>query len=823
MNQGLGPGRARVLRFGPFQLDAARRELQRDGIVLTLPARTFECLHYLIEHRDRAVGRDELVRAVFSRPDVSDAQLAQIVLRTRRAIGDDGQEQRAIRTVPRFGFRWAAPVTVVDEASTPQKVEPARPTDAARDATPAPPIPRAPAIAARAPGFALQARARRRIGAETAVVATALLALASLIVLWSLLRPGRVEADARIPASREAATAGAQPDIEHPIVVLPMRLERPGDAAWARLGMMDLVVDRMRRSRQPVLSSETTLRLLPPGDARPHAERLRRSTHAAWIVDGHARNDGRQWHVVLAATDGAGVVQRGIAQHAVLADATRQATDLLLAAIDPPGPSHDTASDLDARLRRSQSALQADDLDSAKAILLAAPTTQRAHPRLQYELARIDFLAGRYAPALAATDRLLQANTLRHDALLQGELLSLQGSLRMRLGRLPDAERSFDAAVTTLERAGDAAALGDALMDRGVAHSAQREFDPALADLGSARVQLLRAGDRLAVARVDGNLGAVEMERDRPLQALEYFRTAERDFAAMGATTELNGVRFMLAAAHLQLLQPAAALAVSERAWAQRGAIHDPVQRAELILVRAEALSAVGRMREARDLLQRRDADPGAGGDFGRREFLLMELARLGGDARSTALLGTAALRDWPAERNPRLRAWVAFRRSEAALDANLPLPGDDAPLLAGDALAQQLGAALRARRGGDDAAAERAYHSADALAESGGVPGAIANAVRAHARWLMQRGRLTQAAALIGRVAPWAEQDFEVALLQVELYARLRQAQQWKAALDHAQQLAGERPIPAELSLPWAAATGVRTAQVADRIRKQR
>ena len=106
-------------RFGPNVLDPARRELLRDGVPQPLPARAFDCLLCLIEHRDRAVGRDELVRAVFGRRDASDAQLAQIVLRARRAIGDDGHEQRAIRTVPRFGFRWAADVEVIETRREP--------------------------------------------------------------------------------------------------------------------------------------------------------------------------------------------------------------------------------------------------------------------------------------------------------------------------------------------------------------------------------------------------------------------------------------------------------------------------------------------------------------------------------------------------------------------------------------------------------------------------------------------------------------------------------------------------------------------------------
>src|SRR3546814_3141628 len=65
-------------RFGRHALDLAKRELLHDDAAVALPARVFECLVHLIEHRERAVDRDELAQAVFSRSDVSDAQLAQI-------------------------------------------------------------------------------------------------------------------------------------------------------------------------------------------------------------------------------------------------------------------------------------------------------------------------------------------------------------------------------------------------------------------------------------------------------------------------------------------------------------------------------------------------------------------------------------------------------------------------------------------------------------------------------------------------------------------------------------------------------------------------
>src|SRR3954462_11915747 len=98
----------RQYRFGPFQIIVATRELRRTDELIELPARAFDCLVYLIEHRERAVGRDELIAAVWGRADVSEALLNHTILRIRRALGGGGAE--LIRTVPRFGYRWAGAI-----------------------------------------------------------------------------------------------------------------------------------------------------------------------------------------------------------------------------------------------------------------------------------------------------------------------------------------------------------------------------------------------------------------------------------------------------------------------------------------------------------------------------------------------------------------------------------------------------------------------------------------------------------------------------------------------------------------------------------------
>src|SRR4249919_1765088 len=777
-------------RFGTRVLDPARRELRCDDVPQQLPARTFECMHYLIAHRDRAVGRDELVRAVFGRRAVSDAQLAQIVLRARRAIGDDGQEQRAIRTVPRFGFRWAADVEVLE--ATPAQAwvldveAPAAAEPDANEVSFALPDPLAPAANDDdRPVVDKPATRRSRIWL-LAVACTALAALVVGFTFW----PGRAPAPAAIAHN-------APP---HAIIVLPMQVDGEGTAAWARLGMMDFIVDRLRRANQPVWSSEATLALLRVRDRAVDPQRVRHDTQANWIVESRARNVQAGWDVAMTATDAKGRIRQGSAQAADLVVATRQASDRLLAGIGAASPM--VASDapgLDERLQRAQSALLANDPDAALALLLGATPAQQKTPLWQFRAAQVDLAGGRFTGGLERIARLLHTDALRGDVPLRSQAYALQGMMLVRLDRFSEAERSYEQAIDLLGATTDASSLGRALIGRGAARIAQGRFDDALADLGRARIQLTRAGDRLSVAKVDGNLGILEMQRDHPQQAVHAFEKAERDFQAMGATLELAGVRNMLMTLHLQLLEPDQALAVADRAWAVRDRLHDPTVIGHLYQARAEVLLNVGRLREARALLQMPNGLIAAPGDADRLHYVQVELARQSGDWVETARLASAALIDWPGDRNPRLRAFVALRLHEAALAGHLPAPGNEAAM-SGDPLIEKLGAALRSQRAGHPDAADAHYRDALALAEAGGVPGFIANTVIARAHWLMETGRLDEAAASIGRVAPWAEQDFELALLQVELYGRLHRARAWQAALEQARHLAGERPIPMAL-----------------------
>ncbi len=758
-------------RFQSYVLDLYTRELLRDGLPVPLPARVFECLCCLIQHRDRAVGRDELARAVFARADVSDVQLAQVVLRSRRALGDDGQKQHTIRTVPRYGFRWVAPVQ----------------TDAGAVAVPeaAPSPPRLPQPPSAAAGV------RRR---WWPLLEGALLAVftAGLAALWWY-HGARGE---RSAGEEPEVAAAAQAPAREALVVLPLRVPQ-AVAPWARLGLMDYLGTRARQSGLPALASETLLGVL--GDTPAAAldpDQLRRSTRAGWIVDGEAVAGDGQWQVRLRATDAQGLVQRGQARGSDLLETARIAGDRLFVALGgrPPADAG-TEPALEERLQRAQAAMLANELDTARDILLQAPELQRAQPQLRYRLAQVDFRAGQYRRGLATLDELLAAPALAGDALFQARLQTSRGSMLVRMDRYAEAERSYDRAVALLQDTGSPLELGNALNGRGVTRSAQGRFDAALQDLGRARALLMRGGDALAVARVDANLGNVEMDRERPAQARDYFDKALRDFESMGAVNELAAIRSMLVTVQLQLLQPRQALMQSARLWALLPRIRDPAQRANIVLARAEALIADGRLDQAGQLLRRDDAVPVVPGDYRRREFLGIELARQAGRADAVLQQAEAALRDWPPDRRPALRGWVQLREMQAArqLQRRPPLPGGtvstDVP--------GQLVRALAASSSGRQREAEDAYRAALELATRRAIPAEIAAAVEAYAGWLLSRGEAAAASGVAGRAAAWTDADFRLAALQAALHRGLGQRSQAQAAQARALQLAGERPLP--------------------------
>ncbi len=108
-------------RFGDIELDAATREVLADGEPVAIEPMVFDVLLYLVHHRDRVVPKEELLDELWGDRFVSESTLSSRIKSVRRAVGDDGRSQHVIRTVHGVGYRFTAPVTVLDrDAADPE-------------------------------------------------------------------------------------------------------------------------------------------------------------------------------------------------------------------------------------------------------------------------------------------------------------------------------------------------------------------------------------------------------------------------------------------------------------------------------------------------------------------------------------------------------------------------------------------------------------------------------------------------------------------------------------------------------------------------------
>jgi DNA-binding winged helix-turn-helix (wHTH) protein len=106
--------------FDDFVMDTDRRELCAGSGSIDVEPQVFDLLEYLIRHRDRVVSRDELIESIWGGRLVSESALSTRINAVRNAVGDSGNQQRLIKTLPRRGVRFVGEAR--EDAKTPHEV-----------------------------------------------------------------------------------------------------------------------------------------------------------------------------------------------------------------------------------------------------------------------------------------------------------------------------------------------------------------------------------------------------------------------------------------------------------------------------------------------------------------------------------------------------------------------------------------------------------------------------------------------------------------------------------------------------------------------------
>jgi len=101
-----------VFRFGLFTLHAATRELRREDVLIRVQSQPAQVLVYLVEHAGQVVSREELRSAVWGNETFVDFErgLNFCISQIRSVLRDDPAQPTFIRTIPKRGYQFIAPV-----------------------------------------------------------------------------------------------------------------------------------------------------------------------------------------------------------------------------------------------------------------------------------------------------------------------------------------------------------------------------------------------------------------------------------------------------------------------------------------------------------------------------------------------------------------------------------------------------------------------------------------------------------------------------------------------------------------------------------------
>ena len=275
----IGSAPSTIYSFSGFRLDPPGRKVTApDGRPLTISARAFDTLVYLVAHAGEAVDRSTLTDAVWPGRIVEENNLTQAIAVLRRVLGEEH-----IVTLAGRGYQFVTPVRSVD----PSVVEPFGAQDAeAANAYPDPPP--------GGPGLATTRAPRAPAGPVLLGTAALVAAVAVATAMWFSSDSDRVG----------AATSAIEdaPTLPNSIAVLPFEtLSTSEEDAYFTAGLHDEIVNQLGRlSGLNVISRTTVLRYR---ERTQPITAVARELGVQSVMEGTVRRSGNRVRVAVQMVD----------------------------------------------------------------------------------------------------------------------------------------------------------------------------------------------------------------------------------------------------------------------------------------------------------------------------------------------------------------------------------------------------------------------------------------------------------------------------------------------------------------------------------------
>ncbi|MEO5561206.1 MAG: tetratricopeptide repeat protein [Dokdonella sp.] len=518
---------APLYRIDHYSIDLAARAIRHGDAIVDVEAKVFDLVALLIEHRDRALSKREINHALWGQRPVTDAALSQLLSKARRALGDDGELQRVIRTVHGRGLQWIADVRVDIEMPA---------TDAIAETVPT-----------------------KRSARPWWLAALA----ASLAIAAALLVP-------HVPPS-----AGDGPALPR-VAILPIT-NQTGDAdlAWTRNGLMGLIASLLQEhGRVEVIGSQV---VQAQAGARemfdaPTLATLGKSLGATHFVSGQLRRVGSLYeldlHLSVNGNETHHDVLRGTAPTQLAVDSVAR-LQRWLGITAPVAVSDDTgirspflieayARGLDAsihgdainakkyfqicldqdpsllwprlRLAIAQGATNEADASIENATRVAATARERGENNLLVpalrQLSASEYFKGNGDAAAAYLDEALQHLPDDSQPLTLAGVHSTYGAVEIKRGHLAQARQHLERALPLTRSIGNRRNEASVLANLAIVDGEQGRFDDRLTRFHEAIDAARESGSIDIELRTLGGLAAAEYDAGHALSAVPMLKRA---------------------------------------------------------------------------------------------------------------------------------------------------------------------------------------------------------------------------------------------------------------------------------------------------------
>ncbi len=107
-----------IYEFGPFRLQPEEHLLLREGNPVPLTPKAFDLLLFLLQNQGRLVTKDQIMQAIWPESFVEEANITVLISSLRKALGEREADDPYIKTVPKKGYCFTAPVRTERAAGT---------------------------------------------------------------------------------------------------------------------------------------------------------------------------------------------------------------------------------------------------------------------------------------------------------------------------------------------------------------------------------------------------------------------------------------------------------------------------------------------------------------------------------------------------------------------------------------------------------------------------------------------------------------------------------------------------------------------------------